>query len=132
MLIYQKRVYPEDLEYNPQVYYLFSDNDKKSGHWAFRDRDNFLGIRVKNDEHSFDDSYWSDTTYEDNISKLQIDFKKVQDMLKQYIPVVYSEQTFNLDISEYLRKSPKTCEYFKKKFDSMQRNIFTTKREWNI
>ena len=131
MIIYQKRVYPEDLEANPQVYYMFSDNDKRSGHWKFRDHKNFLGIRIKNDEHSFDNSYWSDTTYEDNISKIQMDFKKVQDILKQFIPVIYSEQTFNLNISEYQIKSPKTYEYFAKKFDLIQRHIFTTQNVWN-
>jgi len=131
MIIYQKRVYPEDLESNPQVYYLFSDNDKRNGHWKFRENKNFLGIRIKNDEHSFDDSYWSDTTYEDNISKIQMDFKKVQDILKQFIPVVYSDQTFNLNISEYQIKSPKTYKYFAKKFDLIQKHIFTTQNVWN-
>ena len=131
MIIYQRRVYPEDLQSNPQVYYLFSDNDNRSGHWAFRDYDNFLGIRIKNDEHSFDNSYWSDTTYEDNISKIKTDFNKVQNALKQLIPIIYSEQTFNFNISEYQIKSPKTYKYFQKKLDFMQKDIHNDYYKWD-
>jgi len=131
MIIYQKRVYPEDLEYNPHVYYMFSDSDKKGGHWQFRNYSNFVGVRVRKDEHAFDDSYWSDTTYEDNVSKIEEDFKKVQDILKQNIPVIHSEQTFTLNISEYRSRSPKTCMYIEKWLNSIQSHIFTTHNEWS-
>jgi len=121
MIIYQRRVFPEDLQANPNVYYLFSDNDKKSGHWQFRNYDNFLGVRVKNDEHAFDNSYWSDTTYKDNVSKIYEDFKKVYAILKQLIPVVYGDETFPLNISDYRSKSPKTCIYIEKCLHDMQK-----------
>tara|TARA_Y100000296_G_C4958844_1_gene149950 strand:- start:76 stop:480 length:405 start_codon:yes stop_codon:yes gene_type:complete len=120
MIIYQKRVYPEDLEANPNVYYMFADNDKRGGHWNFRGYDNFIGIRVKNDEHAFDNSYWSDTTYADNVSKIHPDFEKVQTVLKHQLPVVYSEQTFNINIPEYRSRSPKTCMYIEKYLDFLQ------------
>ena len=121
MIIYQRRVFAEDLQANPNVYYLFSDNDKKGGHWQFRSYDNFLGVRVKNDEHAFDNSYWSDTTYKDNVSKIDEDFKKVHAVLKQLIPVVYGEETFTLNISDYRSKSPKTCIYIEKCLYNVQK-----------
>ena len=114
MLIYQRRVFPEDLQMNPSVHYFFADNDNRSGHWQFRQNDNFIGIRVKKDEHAFDNSYWSDSTYDTNILKVKNDFKIVNSLLKELAPVVYSNETFDINASEYFKMSPKTWTYIEK------------------
>ena len=114
MLIYQRRVFPEDLQMNPSVHYFFADNDNRSGHWQFRQNDNFIGIRVKKDEHAFDNSYWSDNTYDTNILKIKHDFKIINSLLKELVPVVYSNETFDINASEYLKMSPKTWAYIEK------------------
>jgi len=114
MLIYQRRVFPEDLQMNPSVHYFFADNDNRSGHWQFRQNDNFIGIRVKKDEHAFDNSYWSDSTYDMNILKVKHDFKIINSLLKELAPVVYSNETFNINASEYFKMSPKTWTYIEK------------------
>ena len=114
MLIYQRRVFPEDLQMNPSVHYFFADNDNKSGHWQFRQNDNFIGIRVKKDEHAFDNSYWSDSTYDTNILKVKHDFKIVNSLLKELAPVVYSNETFDINASDYFKMSPKTWTYIEK------------------
>ena len=114
MLIYQRRVFPEDLQMNPSVHYFFADNDNRSGHWQFRQNDNFIGIRVKKDEHAFDNSYWSDSTYDTNILKVKNDFKIVNSLLKELAPVVYSNETFDINASEYFKMSPKTWVYIEK------------------
>jgi len=114
MLIYQRRVFPEDLQMNPSVHYFFADNDNRSGHWQFRQNDNFIGIRVKKDEHAFDNSYWSDSTYDMNILKVKHDFKIINSLLKELAPVVYSNETFDINASEYFKMSPKTWTYIEK------------------
>ena len=114
MLIYQRRVFPEDLQMNPSVHYFFADNDNRSGHWQFRQNDNFIGISVKKDEHAFDNSYWSDSTYDTNILKVKHDFKIVNSLLKELAPVVYSNETFDINASEYFKMSPKTWTYIEK------------------
>ena len=114
MLIYQRRVFPEDLQMNPSVHYFFADNDNRSGHWQFRQNDNFIGIRVKKDEHAFDNSYWSDSTYDTNILKVKNDFKIINSLLKELAPVVYSNETFDINASEYFKMSPKTWTYIEK------------------
>ena len=114
MLIYQRRVFPEDLQMNPSVHYFFADNDNRSGHWQFRQNDNFIGIRVKKDEHAFDNSYWSDSTYDTNILKVKNDFKIVNSLLKELAPVVYSNETFDINASDYFKMSPKTWTYIEK------------------
>jgi hypothetical protein len=114
MLIYQRRVFPEDLQMNPSVHYFFADNDNRSGHWQFRQNDNFIGIRVKKDEHAFDNSYWSDNTYDTNILKVKHDFKIINSLLKELAPVVYSNETFDINASEYFKMSPKTWTYIEK------------------
>jgi len=120
MLIYQKRVFPEDLQMNPSVYYLFADNDNRSGHLQFRQNNNFVGIRVKKDEHAFDNSYWSDATYDANVLKIKHDFKIVNSLLLELVPVVYSNETFDINVSEYFKISPKTWAYIEKYMQNIQ------------
>lgn len=120
MIIYQRRVYPEDLRENPDVYYLFADNDNDSGYYNFREHTNFIGVRVKKDEHTFDTSYWSDATYEDNIIKISSDVVYVQNkILKMGKILVYSEQLFPFDIGEYINRSPKTASYIQSSITSL-------------
>tara|TARA_R110002110_G_scaffold313734_1_gene526997 strand:+ start:867 stop:1241 length:375 start_codon:yes stop_codon:yes gene_type:complete len=121
MLIYQRRVFPEDLQMNPSVHYFFADNDNRSGHWQFRQNDNFIGIRVKKDEHAFDNSYWSDSTYDMNILKVKHDFKIINSLLKELAPVVYSNETFNINASEYFKMSPKTWSYIEKYIEHIKK-----------
>ena len=47
MIMYQQRVYTEDLRNNESVYYLFADNDARTGYGSFRSYPNFVGIRIK-------------------------------------------------------------------------------------
>jgi len=128
MLIYQKRVFPEDLQMNPSVYYLFSDNDNRSGHLQFRQNSNFIGIRVKKDEHAFDNSYWSDATYDANVLKIKHDFKIVNSLLLELAPVVYSNETFDINVSEYFKISPKTWAYIEKYMQNIQ--LLSEKKMW--
>jgi hypothetical protein len=120
MIIYQRRVHPEDLRENIDVYYLFSDNDRGSGYYNFREYTNFIGVRIKKDEHNFDTSYWSDTTYEDNVTKIISDVKHIQnEVLKIGKILVYSEQLFSFDIGEYTNRSPKTASYVQSSITSL-------------
>ena len=128
MLIYQKRVFPEDLQMNPSVYYLFADNDNRSGHLQFRQNNNFVGIRVKKDEHAFDNSYWSDATYDANVLKIKHDFKIVNSLLLELVPVVYSNETFDINVSEYFKISPKTWAYIEKYMQNIQ--LLSEKKMW--
>jgi len=120
MIMYQRRVYPEDLLENLYVSYLFADNDKGTGYYHFREYPNFIGVRVKKDEHTFDTSYWSDTTYEDNIIKISSDITYIQNtILKMGKILVYSEQLFSFDIGEYINHSPKTALYIQSSIASL-------------
>ena len=126
MIIYQRRVYPEDLRENPYVHYLFADNDNDSGYSHFRAYTNFIGVRIKKDEHTFDTSYWSDATYEDNIIKISSDVMYVQNkILKIGKILVYSEQLFPFDVGEYTNRSPKTSSYIQSGIASLLRTKAT-------
>ena len=111
MFLIQKRVYAEDLQLNPEAYYLFSDNDQNAGHWEYRNYSNFVGIRTKKDEHNFDSSFWSDDTYKDNIKKIDEDYRKIRTLLGFMKPVIFSENTFQINFESYDYISPKTSKY---------------------
>ena len=114
MIMYQQRVYTEDLRNNESVYYLFADNDARTGYGSFRSYPNFVGIRIKKDDFTEDDSFWSDTTYEDNVSKIKADVKDIQNnILKLGHTLVYTDQLFVSDIQQYRQKSPRTVAYIK-------------------
>jgi hypothetical protein len=113
-------VYTEDLRNNESVYYLFADNDARTGHHSFRSYPNFVGIRIKKDDFTEDDSFWSDTTYEDNVSKIKADVKKIQNnVLKLGHTLVYTDQLFVSDIGEYRQRSPKTAAYIQLSISSL-------------
>ena len=111
MIIYQKRVYPFDLSSNPEVYYLFSDNDDRSGNYIYRGYDNFVGIRTKKDEYFYDSSFWSDVTYETNVEKVNNDVSNIRSIIRDGYVLVYSEQLFIHNDDEYRKHSPKTAKY---------------------
>ena len=111
MIIYQKRVYPFDLSSNPEVYYLFSDNDSRSGDYIYRGYDNFVGIRTKKDEYFYDSSFWSDVTYETNVEKVKTDTFNIRSIIRDGYILVYSEQLFIHNDDEYRKHSPKTAKY---------------------
>ena len=111
MIIYQKRVYPFDLSSNPEVYYLFSDNDSRSGDYIYRGYDNFVGIRTKKDEYFYDSSFWSDVTYETNVEKVNNDVSNIRSIIRDGYILVYSEQLFIHNDYEYRKHSPKTAKY---------------------
>tara|TARA_R110000764_G_scaffold204261_1_gene289544 strand:- start:105 stop:440 length:336 start_codon:yes stop_codon:yes gene_type:complete len=93
------------------VYYLFSDNDSRSGDYIYRGYDNFVGIRTKKDEYFYDSSFWSDVTYETNVEKVKTDTFNIRSIIRDGYILVYSEQLFIHNDYEYRKHSPKTAKY---------------------
>ena len=108
MLIFQQRVFPQDIQSNPCVYYIIADNDARAGHTVYRNCENVIGVRVKKDEYNKDGSFWSDLTFEDNMNKFKHDFRAVRTLVKHQVPVVFCEALFDVNFDEYAKISPKT------------------------
>jgi hypothetical protein len=63
-VIYQKRIYREDLHRNPRVMYLFGDNEQRQGLGGqageMRGEPNAVGVRTKAAPGIGKDDYWYD------------------------------------------------------------------------
>ena len=47
MIIFQQRVFPQDIQSNPCVYYIIADNDARAGHTVYRNCENVIGVELK-------------------------------------------------------------------------------------
>jgi len=52
--------------------------------------------------------------------KIKHDFKIVNSLLLELAPVVYSNETFDINVSEYFKISPKTWAYIEKYMQNIQ------------
>lgn len=69
----------EDVRFNPNKLFLFGDNDTRKGMGgqanSMRGEPNAVGIRTKAAPSMNEGSFWADDTYEENIRKIDEDFK---------------------------------------------------------
>ena len=76
-----KYISRQDVRSKPDKLFLFGDNDKREGLGgqakAMRGEPNAVGIRTKASPSMNEGSFWSDAAYEENIRKIDEDFKAV-------------------------------------------------------
>jgi len=92
-LVFQHRIHRLDLVYNPEVLYVFGDNDQREGRGGqaaeCRGADNAVGIRTKKAPLSGLDVYYTDAEYEENCRKIDEDFKILFDAITARKTVVF-------------------------------------------
>ena len=111
----QKRISRADLKTNPDTLYLFGDNDQGKGLGGqakeMRGEPNAVGIRTKNSPSTKPEAFWSDDTYEQNKEKLNEDFQRVVDHIKNGGKVVIPQDGLGTGLSDLSNKAPKTLAY---------------------
>lgn len=114
-IIFQKRIYREDLKANPGVIYIFGDNDQRKGLGGqakeMRGEPNALGIRTKKSPHNYDSSFYSDNELKENMEKIKDDFWEVGIKLVEGYPIVWPLDGIGTGLSEMNIRCPKTWEY---------------------
>jgi hypothetical protein len=114
-IIFQKLIFRLDLRANLDVYYLFADNEQRTGLGGqakeMRGEPNAIGIRTKVAPNIDIDSYWSDENLQSNIQKLYEDFLPVKYLLEQNKVVVIPLDGFGTGLAELPRRAPKTLKY---------------------
>jgi hypothetical protein len=111
-VIYQKRIFREDLKANPQALYLFDDNDQRTGLGGqakeMRGEPNAAGIRTKKAPGINDTSYYSDREYSDNVHKINEDLAPMRTALLDRRVVVIPLDGFGTGLAALKEKAPRT------------------------
>ena len=114
MIIYQKFIYREDLRNNPDVFYLFGDNDMREGRGGqakeMRGEPNAIGIRVKK-APLIGDVYYTDNEFEENIRKINEDLNEVRKQLDYGKIIIIPSHGIGTGLALLKYKAPKTLLY---------------------
>jgi hypothetical protein len=124
-LIFQKRIYRTDLQANPQVLYLFGDNEARVGLGGqareMRGEPNAIGIATKRTPGSDEDAYWTMEDTDRQIEVLRKDLRLPTSLLIQGRTVVYPLDGVGTGLSELPVRAPKCMEYINEWVDLMRR-----------
>ena len=123
MIIFQKFIHRQDLTNNPEVYYVFGDNDMRIGKGGqakeMRGEKNTRGIRVKKSPGTKTNNYYTDKEYEENIKKIDDDFMFVECMLQREKIFVIPSNGIGTGLARLQEFAPKTLQYVKNKIKEL-------------
>jgi hypothetical protein len=92
MIIFQSVIKRADLRANPDVCYVYGDNDKRVGMGGqaseMRGEPNSIGIRTKKIPSMGSDSFWTDEELEENKKKIDEDIEPIARLSKKSIVVI--------------------------------------------
>ena len=116
----------ESVRAEPETLFVFGDNDQRKGNGgqakAMRGEPNAVGIRTKAAPHTDESAYWSDDTYEDNIKKIDEDFKRIE---SHKGTVVIPSAGLGTGLSELQTRAPKTLAYLESKIAALSSTAST-------
>lgn len=111
-ILYQKFINREDLRKNPNILYVFGDNDRRDGFGGqaaeMRGEPNAVGVRTKHEPGSSNDSYWSDRDFDKNCTKIDEDLARVKSHLRRGGLVVLPIDGLGTGFSQMDRRCPRT------------------------
>ncbi len=109
---FQKFIKRQDLKDNPDQYYVFGDNDNRTGIGGqakeMRGEPNAIGIRTKKLASHNEDAYYYDTNYLNNTVKIVADFKIVHSLLMLGRVVVFPADGIGTGLAKLGEKAPLT------------------------
>lgn len=119
MLVFQEMISRNDLKNNPQVLYVFGDNDQRRGLGgqakAMRGEPNAVGVRTKKLPSNQSESFYTDDEYADNIQKIDEDFMLIEHHLSSNGIVVFPSNGIGGGLADLPNKAPKTYEHIRQK-----------------
>ncbi|AKU43635.1 hypothetical protein CPT_Seuss109 [Caulobacter phage Seuss] len=119
-LIYQHRYYRKDLINNPDVLYVFGDNEIRKGFGGqaaeARGEPNAIGIATLN----MPGHYWTDDEFEKNVKVLEADFTKVFDALRAGKMVVWPSDGVGTGLAHMASSAPLTFAHLQTLIEKMK------------
>lgn len=123
-VIYIKRIYREDLINNPNVLFLFGDNDLRKGYGGqaaeMRGEENAIGIRTKWEPSTAKKAYFSDDDYDTIVDMLDDDLEEVIEALEDGQTVVIPADGIGTGMALLEENAPMVFEYLQEKMESLR------------
>lgn len=110
-LMYQHRIYRQDLQKNPNVLYVFGDNLLRKGMGGqaahMRGEPNAVGVATKKTPSMSEEAFYSDAEYDDLKKMFLKDVTPLVVALKQGKTVVWPSDGIGTGLSEVPKRAPK-------------------------
>lgn len=115
MIIYQKRIYREDLKANPGVLYVFGDNVARSGYGGqakeMRGEKNACGVSTKWTPSNWEAAYFSDSDFVRAKQIIYEDCLRIREYLETGRTVIVPLDGIGTGLSELPTRAPKIYKY---------------------
>lgn len=123
-LIFQKRIYREDLKANPNITYVFGDNELRVGLGGqageMRGEPNAFGIPTKHNPGIFPSDYWSDADYNAHTVTLAQHFAELEAELSIRKTIVWPLDGIGTGLSDMPNRCPKIFLYLNNKLSDLK------------
>lgn len=114
-VIKQHRIYRRDLQNNPDVLYLFGDNNAREGFGGqaaeMRGEPNACGVRTKWRPDMLPNSFLSDEIFERARNMIDADLDRAVSWLRQGRIVVVPSDGLGTGLSELPKRAPRIAKY---------------------
>lgn len=123
-IIYQKRIYRDDLQANTNILYLFGDNDQRDGYGGqageMRDEENAVGVRTKWFPSNEDDAFFSDADFDSVSGMLVADLERVREHLEDDGIVVIPLDGLGTGLSQLPERAPRIAAYLESLLEELK------------
>ena len=127
-VLFQKRIYREDLQANPDVVYVFGDNLERVGLGGqakeMRGEPNAIGVATKRAPDDLTSSFFYDKDFDEVIDLIWQDFKQVTEALLAGKTVVFPLDGLGTGLSRLPETAPKVDR-------AVKSLIYTTAKTFN-
>ncbi len=114
----------QDIQKNPDVLFVFGDNDLRTGLGGMakecRGEPNTIGLRTKHKPSTSKSSYYNDTEFAENCSKIDEDIEAIKQKASRFCAIFFPD-----DIGGGLAKmpdyAPKTYIYLQTKIEELKK-----------
>lgn len=122
-LISQKMIYRGDLRSNPNVLYVFGDNEQRKGLGGqakeMRGEPNAVGIRTKRRPDMEDGAFWTDKTYLDNCRMIDEDMARLYQAVARGDTVIIPGDGIGTGFARLEHGAPRTYAYLRQKLETL-------------
>lgn len=111
-ILFQKRIVRADLRANRHAWYVFGDNEARTGKGGqareMRGEPNAIGVATKRLPSTKDEAFWTDTDYGRNVGCLEHDFRPIEAALRRGEIVVWPLDGIGSGRADLVNRAPRT------------------------
>lgn len=122
-VIFQKRIYRDDCQSNPDITYVFGDNTLRKGLGGqageMRGEPNAIGVATKWSPTSGSNAYFSDDEFAECIAVIEKDLEPIVRALEHGEIVIIPLDGLGTGLSELPTRAPKIDRYLKRRIKEL-------------